>query len=163
MNQNKQYTTYAEKLISKEERHAREGDLDIKPLGNQSFMVVEKTDEDEEGSRRYGRDGAILKEARETVDLIKHTCTCEHVKMYRLPCKHVILVVDYLGMRLSVAGQQQFRKDWVAKYFWSENYIKAYEGIVVTPPHLNTDVTLKLPTGSIIVISVLLVLSGSAW
>ena len=47
-------------------------------------------------------------------------------------------------------GKYQFRNDWVAPYFWMENYCKAYQDVVVAAPHANNDIYVDVLEGRIV-------------
>ena len=141
------YTPYAQVQINKQEVFAREGDMRIMDQGDETYMVIETFKDENVDNRRHGRDGPVTRVERNTVDMKNKTCTCVHVREHRLPCKHVILCTDNLSLRTTLQGQYQFRKDWVAPYFWRENYTRAYEGIRVQAPVINNNTYIDVPSG----------------
>ena len=78
------------------------------------------------------------------MNLEAKTCTCPFLRVHRLPCEHVILVTDHLGLRGTVAGHKEFRRKWVAPYFWLERYVEAYAGVSVQVPPLDESLTLHV-------------------
>ena len=141
------YTPYATELISKQELFSREGDMDITRQGKNTYLISENFQDDNPQNRRNGHDGPAIRVERNTVDLQHKTCTCVFPRHHRLPCKHVILAVDLEGRRGTVQGQYQFRKDWVAPYFWCENYRNAYQDVLVYAPDVNNDIYVDVPKG----------------
>ena len=141
------YTPYASQMISKQELFSREGDMDIIRQGNSTYLISENCTDHNPQNRRNGNDGPAIRVERNTVDLENKTCTCVFPRHHQLPCKHVILATDFEGRRGTLQGQYQFRKDWVAPYFWSENYINAYQKVVVHAPDVTNDIYVDVPEG----------------
>ena len=65
-----------------------------------------------------------------------------------MPCFHTMVVLDKNDQRVSAAQMIQFRKDYVAPYFWSENYIAGYKGLFVESPSMNQTKNLRLKPGA---------------
>ena len=57
---------------------------------------------------------------------------------------HVILFLDELALRAEGVKYEQFRREWIAPYFWSENYIQAYANEVVFVPKMDSRMKLDL-------------------
>jgi len=119
----KLWTPYAGSIIHQEETLAQEETLDEYPEGDGVFMVEHTT-----------KNGVF----REKVDLKNKTCTCKRSKTHRLPCKHVIFVLDKLNRRVTPEQMLLFRQHWVARYFWTENYSE-YENKTLLSPSMNYD------------------------
>ena len=132
--ENKLVTLYAYTMMCKREVFAREKQLKIKSQGNQIYLVT-----DEDDGERYH------------VDLKKKTCSCPFVRTHRLPCEHVICVLDKHGLRGSPELWDTFREDWVAPYFWSENYVDAYMNEFVMTPYWDKRDKLKVTEGERVV------------
>lgn len=141
---NSLYTPYAAEKIGRQEFFAREGVMKLQRQGNGTYLITENMKDDTPRNRSRGRDAPITRVERNTVNTRNKTCTCHFVREHRLPCKHVILVVDFLKQRSTNDGQIQFRKDWVAPYFWRENYVNAYADVVVHAPEINNDIAIDL-------------------
>ena len=142
------YTPYARDMIGKQEVFAREGDMDARPQGNNTYLVTETFLDKDAVNRRNGRDGPLTTIERNTVDLVNKTCTCQFPKDHKLPCKHVILACDERNQeRKTEIGQKQFRKDWVDPYFWAENYVEAYKKVTVRAPCTNNEIYVNVPEG----------------
>ena len=141
------YTPYASAMIAKQEVFAREGEMTITRQGNDTYLINETFRDDNVRNRRNGNDGPALRVERNTVDMKKKTCTCDFVRGHRMPCKHVILATDNEGLRTTTRGQYRFRKDWVAPYFWRENYRDAYQALQVHAPDMNNNVYVDVPEG----------------
>ena len=124
------WTAYANEIIVKQEYLAREEDYTCTGQGENTFLIVRKS--------RRGR------EDRHTVDLNQKTCTCSAMACRRLPCAHVILVLDKLDLRNTPGKMLRFRRNWVAPYFWSENYVEAYRDVKVVCPPMDRSATLNL-------------------
>ena len=119
-------TVYADRMLGKREVYARESRFTMKKQGDEVYMVIHEYNE-------KGCTSTVSK--RYHVDLKGKTCTCPFVRTHRLPCEHVIFVLDNLQLRDTPELRDTFRTEWVAPYFWSENYIDAYENeCVLTPP-----------------------------
>jgi hypothetical protein len=118
--------------------------MKLQRQGNGTYLLTENVKDDTPRNRSHGRDAPITRVERNTVNTRNKTCTCHFVTEHRLPCKHVILVVDFLKQRSTNDGQIQFRQDWVAPYFWRENYVKAYADVVVHAPEINNDTAVDL-------------------
>ena len=132
--ENKLVTLYAYTMMCKREVFAREKQLKIKSQGNQIYLVT-----DEDDGERYH------------VDLKKKTCSCPFVRTHRLPCEHVICVLDKHGLRRTPELWDTFREDWVAPYFWSENYVDAYMNEFVMTPYWDKRDKLKVTEGERVV------------
>ena len=141
------YTKYVHDMIGRQEEFAREGYMTVKRQGADTYLVDETFIDKNPGNRRNGKDGPATRTESHTVDLMKKTCTCHFLTEHRMPCKHVILVTDSKGLRSTIKGQYQFRKDWVAPYFWRENYRKAYRGISVYAPDVNNNIFADVEPG----------------
>ena len=141
------YTMYAASWIGKQEVLAREGDIKLVRQGHGTFLITETFKDHNPGNRRNGRAGPITRVDRHTVNTKEKTCTCAAWKTNRMPCKHVILSCDFQGLRDTTQGQYQFRKDWVPRYFWRENYTRAYQGLAVHAPDMNNDTCFDPPAG----------------
>ena len=122
------YTPYATKFIGRQELMAREEQLRSRALGNDVYLV--------EHRKFYG--GRWIT-TRHRVNLNAATCDCAAFGCNRMPCMHVIVVVDANEGRDSPEKKLAFREKWVAPYFHAEAYSKAYKGRTLTPPDLNED------------------------
>ena len=110
-------TPYARRLLGKSEHKAREENLSVFDQGCNNYLVTHhKTVLGQEKT-----------EERNMVNLMRKTCTCPFLGTHRIPCMHVIVVLDNLNLRSNPEKYQQFRRDWIAPYFWSENYIAGYQ------------------------------------
>ena len=146
------YTPYAEELISQQECFAREGVFTVEDRqGNGTYLLEESLKDDNTGNRHNGRDAPVARVERNTVDLKNKTCTCEWIVARRLPCKHVILCVDREGLRATLQGHYEFRKDWVAPYFWRENYRNGYQNMSIRTPDINNNTYVDVPKGKRVV------------
>ena len=122
---NKLLTTYASSMLGKREAIARESPLEIKAQGNGIYLVTDENSEE-----------------RHNVDLKNKTCTCYFLRTHRIPCEHVVRVLDdpSNNLRDSPDKWYAFRKEWIAPYFWSHNYIDGYENeSVITPTWVQGD------------------------
>ena len=142
------YTPYASTLLNKQEEFAREGTMTIARQGNGTYLITETFKDANAKNRRHGKDGPATRVERHTVDMRNKTCTCEFLREHRIPCKHVVLVADKEGLRTTTQGLYQFRQDWVAPYFWIENYRKGYQNVVVHAPDLDNNIYVDVPKGS---------------
>jgi hypothetical protein len=115
-------TPYAAGLYHKAETIAREQIMDSRAEGSGIHVVTVETTSGPE---------------RHRVDVNKHTCDCQWMAAYTVPCPHSLYVADKLGLRLGQAKKLEFRDHWFKAYFWAENYIKAYEGLQITSPTVN--------------------------
>ena len=123
------YTPYAADYIAKQELLAREETMQIHPLGGNVFRVT----------RRVFQSGCWIN-TYHNVDVNLGTCDCARFLCYKLPCMHIILIVDKLGLRNSVKQMLEFREKYVPRYFHAESYIKAYvPDRTVIPPKLHHD------------------------
>ena len=122
-------TPYAAEMYHKSETLARESILSSKAEGTGVHVVTHIT--------RMGPE-------RHRVDLNKRTCDCNWMAMTTVPCPHAIYVADELGLRVGEEKLLHFRNTWFKKYFWAENYVKAYEGLKMTSPEVNYEDTVDL-------------------
>ena len=135
-------TVYAARLLGKNENIARESIIKISAQGLKHYLV--SIEEEVEGST-----STVTK--RYNVNLDEKTCSCSFVNTHRIPCAHVIAVLDSLNLRDTVEGRETFRKEWIAPYFWTENYIQAYENEYVRAPEWDNSAVLQLPKGARVV------------
>ena len=126
------YTPYAEKYIGKQEVLASESDMKPTAEGTGLWCVTHTT---RKGVHNYH------------VDLKAKTCSCYKSVAALMPCPHEIVVLDHLKRRSTIGLMLEFRKEYVAPYFWSENYIAGYEGLRVQSPVLNKSRILTLNEG----------------
>ena len=133
---NKLLTTYASTMLGKREAIAREAPLEIKAQGNGIYLVTDEKSEE-----------------RHNVDLKNKTCTCYFLRTHRIPCEHVVRVLDdpSNNLRDSADKWYAFRKEWIAPYFWACNYIDAYEDESVMTPTWVQGEKLELRKGDRIV------------
>ena len=110
-----------------QELFAREENLKIKAQGQGTYLVTHKL---------FAENKKLAKEVRNTVDIEKKTCTCPLLRKHRMPCGHVLLVLDSLRLRDDPTKFLKFRKDWFAPYFFAENYCAAYSGLAVAAPNV---------------------------
>lgn len=127
------YTPYAAQFIGKQEHLATWEDVgQPTPEGNDTWLVIHQT---RKGERRYH------------VDIKNNTCGCYHSVAALMPCLHEIVVHDFLKLRDTEEKMLKFRKEYVAPFFWSENYIDAYQGLCVQSPILDLSRVVKLNPG----------------
>ena len=88
---------------------------------------------------------ASTESKRYTVNMQRRTCSCSFFAIHRIPCEHVLVVSDKLDCRITPELNDTFRKQWIAPYFWAENYIDAYNKEFVVPPDMDGSDKLNLP------------------
>ena len=135
---NKLLTPYAQELLGKREIMAREARLTIQTQGNENYLVIHDFNE-------IGYTSTVSK--RYNVNLQEKTCSCPFVAKHRLPCEHIVAVLDSLHRRDTPEKYEAFKQEWIAPYFWSERYISAYQCETVGTPDLDTSKQLQLPRG----------------
>ena len=126
LQQNKLLTSYAQTIVTQSEYRARCETLEARPCGNDRHLVEHRK-----------RGGQVT---RYTVDLGARTCTCMRFILYRLPCLHVVYLLDKLKQRDTPAKMLAFWEQWIPKYFWAETYVSAYAdanlvAIITVPKH----------------------------
>jgi len=89
---------------------------------------------------------------RHTVDLRQGSCSCSFWLENRIPCMHVVYCVDKKKARDTPAKWLAFRSKWIPEYFWSENYIAAYDKITLTVPHICYDPKVRVTKGKRVVL-----------
>ena len=131
LQQNKLLTAYAQTILTKSEYKAQCETMQAHPCGNDRHVVV------------HSKAGGV--QARSTVDLRKKTCTCMRFILYRLPCLHVVYLLDKHKKRDTCEKMLTFRSEWIPSYFWAENYVSAYAdaNLHVPPMDLSTTVSLR--------------------
>ena len=136
-------TVYAARLLGKSEHFAAENPMEIRAQGVKNYLVSVEEEEEE------GATPTVTK--RYVVNLDEKTCSCSFMATHRIPCAHVVCVLDHLNLRDTVEDRLTFLKEWVAPYFWTKNYVEAYEKEYVKTPVWDTSTELKLPKGARIV------------
>ena len=131
-------TVYAARLLGKSEHIAAENPMEIRAQGVKNYLV--SIDEQEEGET-----SPVAK--RYVVNLVEKTCSCSFMATHRIPCAHVVAVLDHLNLRDTVEDRLTFMKEWIAPYFMTKNYVDAYEKEYVKTPVWDTSSELQLPTG----------------
>ncbi len=126
-------TIYGHTMLGIRENIAYEERLKAQEQGDGKYLVIHESDEGT--TERYH------------VDLKNKTCSCPFLRTHRIPCEHVIVVLDNLDCRGTPDQWDTFRKEWIAPYFWSENYIDAYEHEFVKTPHWGGSDKMELAEG----------------
>ena len=135
----KLFTPYAQELLGVREEIARESRLTVRNQGGDNFLVLHECYEE-------GSTSTVSK--RYHVDLGKKTCTCSFMRTHRIPCEHVLLVLDKLNLRKrNPETYETFMKEWIPSYFWAVNYVDGYKTECMTTPDVDTSSELNLPEG----------------
>ena len=116
-------TEYAAGLLGKQEVYARERHYTSTAMGHDNHKVVWKHSK---GTSNF------------MVNLSRQQCSCKFPQVYRIICSHGIYVEDKLGRRRTPEALLAFRARWIAKQFWAENYIRAYENALAFTPPMGT-------------------------